>query len=49
MHPRERRHLMLETPAIMEVHELRFAYHSPPKDESLVPESQGENKAGAGG
>ena len=48
MHPRAGRNLMLETSAIMEVHELRFAYHSPPKDESPVLERQGENKAGAG-
>ena len=49
MHPRARRHLMLETSAVVEIHDLRFAYHSPVKDGRPVLERQGEHEAGVHG
>jgi len=46
MHPRARRNLMLETSAVVEIHDLRFAYHSPTKSEAPVLERRGEHEAG---
>ena len=49
IHPRARRHLMLETSAVVEIHDLRFAYNSPVKDARPILERQGEHEAGVSG